>query len=150
MVHIVSAKCVKADPKKTAAMLDCPAPSSVKALRGFLGLTGYNRKFIQNYGHIAAPLTNLLKKDAFHWSNQADLGFQKLKSIVATPPVLALPDFTKTFLIECDASGIGIGAVLMQDWRPISLHNQVLKGRSLYLPTNEKELLALVTAVRNL
>lgn len=125
MVHIVSAKCVKADPKKTAAMLDWLTPSSVKALRGHLGLTGYNRKFIQNYGHIAAPLTNILKKDAFHWSNQADLAFQKLKSIVAAPPVLALPDFSKTFLTECDASGIGIGAVLMQDWRLISLHSQV-------------------------
>ena len=120
MVHIVSAKCVKADLKKTAAMLDCSTPSSVKALRGFFGLTGYNRKFIQNYGHIA-----ILKKDAFHWSNQADLAFQKLKSIVAAPPVLALPDFSKTFLTECDASGIGIGAVLMQDWRLISLHSQV-------------------------
>ncbi|XP_030936610.1 uncharacterized protein LOC115961836 [Quercus lobata] len=108
LVHTVSAKCVKADPKKTAAMLDWPTPSSVKALRGYLGLTGYNRKFIPNYGHIAAPLTNILKKDAFHWSNQADLAFQKLKSIVAAPPVLALPDFSKTCLTECDASGIAL------------------------------------------
>ena len=120
----------------------------MKALRGLWGLTGYFRKFIRNYGLIAAPLTNLLRKDAFKWTVEGNSAFQHLKAAVMNPPVLALPDFSKPFIIECDASGVGIGAVLMQGQRPIAFHSQALKGRSLHLSTYEKEFLALVTAVK--
>ena len=120
----------------------------MKALRGFLGLTSYNRKFIRNYGLIAAPLTYLLKKDSFRWTAKADSAFHHLNVAVMHPHVLALLDFSKTFVIKCDASGVGIGAVLMQRQRPIVFHNQALTGRSLHLSIYDKEFLALIIAVK--
>ena len=72
---------------------------SLKTLRGFLGLTGYYRKFIKGHGTIAAPLTNLLKKNAFNWGESAELAFNALKKVVTSPLVLVLPDFTKPFVI---------------------------------------------------
>lgn len=74
--------------------------------------------------------------------------FQKLKQAMTKPPVLALPDFFKSFIIECDASGKGIGAILMQEGRPIAFLSQALKGKALDLSTYEKELLALVLSVK--
>ena len=112
-----------------------------------MALIGYYRKFIKNYGQITAPLTALLIKNAFNWSVEDETTFNQLKAAVSKPPVLALPDFNQTFIIECDASGSGLGAVLMQNHRPIAFHSQVLKGKAVQLSTYEKELLALVTAV---
>ena len=72
-----------------------------------MALTRYYRKFIQNYGVIATLLTTLLKKDTFHWSPQAKQAFVALKQAVSNPPVLILPNFSKTFIVDCDASGLG-------------------------------------------
>ena len=82
-------------------------------MRGFLGLAGYYRKFIHDYGTIVAPLTALLKKDGFSWNDAAAAAFQALKATVTSAPVLALPDFTRSFVIECDASTHGFRAVLI-------------------------------------
>jgi len=90
----------------------------------------------------------MLKKNAFSWSLEAKEAFFKLKSAVSQAPVLALPDVEKPFLIECDASGLGVGAVLMQSNRPIAFLSKALKGRALHMSTYEKELFALVTAVQ--
>ena len=146
--HIISGKGAQADSKKTAAMLDWPIPKIVKSLRSFLGLTEYYRKFIRNYGIIVAPLTDLLKKDAFEWNEKANLAFHNLKKVVSHPPFLVLPDFSQPFLVECDALSYGIGAVSMQASRPIAFHSQALKGKSIHLSTYEKELLALAKAVK--
>ena len=93
-------------------------------------------------------MTDLLKKDSFHWNDKALEAFTKLKEVVTRPPMLALPDFSRPFIIECDASGKGLGAVLMQDQRPIAFHSQALKDKYLHLSTYETELLALASVVK--
>ena len=90
-----------------------PTPINLTTLRSFLGLTGYYQKFICNYGNIAAPLTKLLKKDAFHWNAKAKEAFQNLKKVMTQAPVLSLPNFSKQFVIEADAFGKGLGVMLM-------------------------------------
>jgi hypothetical protein len=146
--HIVTAEGVSADPRKISAMVDWPLPKNIKALRGFLGLTGYYQKFIRGYGSIASPLTAMLKKNSFGLSEAAREAFQTLKVAVTQAPVLALPDFSRSFVIECDASGICIGAMLMQNKRPIAFLSKALKGKALHMSTYENELFALVTAVQ--
>lgn len=97
---------------------------------------------------IAQPLTNMLKRDSFKWSPTAEQPFEELKMAMTSGPVLALLDFSQPFIVESDAFGIGLGAVLMQGERPISFFSQALHGKNLALSTYEKEMLALVKAVQ--
>eukprot|EP00253_Pinus_taeda_P030835 PITA_30835 len=139
--HIVSHEGVKVDPRKIKAIKEWKIPTSIKQLRGFLKLTRYYRMF-KNYGRIEAPLTTLLKKDAFSWTPEATKAFEHLKEAMCQAPVLATPDFTKAFIMECDASRNGIGAILMQDERPIDFESHPIKGRYLHKAIHEKEMLA--------
>src|ERR1700690_248234 len=118
MGHIISHEGVKVDPSKIKAIKEWRIPTSIKHLRGFLGLTRYYRKFVKNYGTIVAPLTTLLKKDAFSWTLEARKAFEHLKEAMYQAPVLATPDVTKASIVECDTSRNGIGVVLMQEGRP--------------------------------
>jgi hypothetical protein len=91
-------------PRKIQAVLEWPIPANVKKLRSFLGLARYYRKFVKNFGVIAKPLTELLKKNTlFIWTQDYEVAFQTLKTALVSAPVLALPNFSRPFCIETDA-----------------------------------------------
>jgi hypothetical protein len=129
-------------------MMDWSIPKTLKNLRGFLGLIGYYHKFVRNYGRIAAPLIALTKKDAFSWTPEATKAFEQLKEVMCKAPVLTTPNFTKTFIVECDASRNGIGVVLMQEGRPLAFESQPLKGKDLHKPNYEKEMMVILHALK--
>lgn len=146
--QLISEGMLKADPTKIDAMTAWPKPRKIKQLRGFLGLTGFYRRFIAGYAVIAGPLTELLKKDVFAWSEGADGSFENLKKAMTTMPVLRLPDFDRPFCIETDVSDLGIGAVLLQDNHPIAYFSKKLGPRRRVASTYDKELYAIVEAVQ--
>lgn len=114
-----------------------------RALGGFLGPTGYSRKFVRNYRLIAAPLTDILRKNVFVWSAAAFDAFAKLKLTLTTKPALALPDFSISFVVECDASEDGLGTVLQQNGRPIAFFSLQLALRHKKFPAYASELIGL-------
>jgi hypothetical protein len=145
--HIVDKNGIWVDPKKIEAMKDWHQPRTLRSLRGFLGLTGYYRKFVQNYGKIVAPLIALLKKNDFTWTLAVDQSFHALKVAMCTTPVLVLLDFTKTFVLECDASGKGIGAILMQDDKRLDFTSKQILERHLGQSIYEKEMMSILHVV---
>lgn len=147
--HIISAAGVAMDPAKVQAIHDWPQPCSARAVRGFLGLAGYYRKFVHNYGAIAAPLMALLKKERFAWKDAAAAAFSALKTAVSSVPVLTLPDFTKPFTVECDTLTYGFGAVLIQEAHPVAFFSRPVAPRHRSLAAYERELIGLVLAVQH-
>ncbi|PNX92266.1 retrotransposon-related protein [Trifolium pratense] len=146
--HFITKEGVSTDPAKIQAVRDWPFPKNPKQLRGFLGLAGYYRRFVKDFGKIAKPLTDMLKRDSFLWSSESTAAFTELKQALISAPLMRLPDFSQKFVVETDASGKGIGAVLMQQHHPIAYISKSLGPKQQAMSVYERELLAIVYAVQ--
>ena len=153
--HVVSNHGIQADPKKVAAVTEFPKPTDLRALRAFLGLTSYYRRFVPCFSSVASPLYALTRKDTpFEWSSDCATAFTQLKTLLTQSPVLAYPRFSEEFLLETDASGIGLGAVLSQRQpdetiRPISFASRTLQSHEKNYGISELEALGVVWAVKH-
>ncbi|WVZ80941.1 hypothetical protein U9M48_028374 [Paspalum notatum var. saurae] len=139
--HIVSKGGIMVDPSKIGGVMDWNVPQVVKGVRGFLGLAGYYRRFIESFSKIAKPMTSLLEKGVpFIWTKERQAAFDELKKRLTTTPVLTLPDLTKSFTVYYDASKEGLGCVLMQEGK--------LRKHEVNYPTHDLELAAVVHALK--
>lgn len=141
--HIISDGVMAPDPEKIQAILDWPEPRSLSQLRGFLGLSGFYRKFIKSYASLTTPLTELLKSNKFTWTAEATRAFTELKQHISATPKLFLPNLQQSFQIETDASSLAIGAVLQQSGKPLAFFSKRLCSRMQQAPTYVRELFAI-------
>jgi hypothetical protein len=147
--HVLSAKGIVVDPIKVKDILEWKPPTTVHQVRSFLGLVGYYRRFIPDFSKLVKPITSLLKNDTkFNWSSRCNEAFEQLKVLLTTAPVLAQPDIEKPFDVYCDASGSGLGCVLMQKGRLIAYASRQLRQHEEHYPTHDLELAAVVHALR--
>ena len=146
--HIVSGKGVQPVPDKIQAIQQWPPPRTARSLRGFLGLIGFYRRFIKGYAAMADPLSSLLTKEGFTWSPKASATFQNLKNSVTNAPALALPDFSKPFVVETDALGSGMGAVLSQGGHPIAFFSKQFCPKLTRSSAYVRELAAITNAIK--
>lgn len=146
--HVISEEGVQAEFEKLSAIYEWPTPTLFTTLRAFLDLTGFYRRFVQNYAAIASPLTDLLKLPRFSWNSLAAAAFDNLKAAMMKLPLLNLLDFSLPFEVTTDASGTAIGAVLFQQHQPIAFFSRKLSPRMTASSTYLRELYALTEAVK--
>jgi hypothetical protein len=147
--HVLSAKGIAVDPSKVKDILEWKPPATVHHVQSFLGLAGYYHRFIPDFSKIVKPITGLLKNDTmFDWSSKCNEAFKQLKVLLTTAPVLAQPDIEKPFDVYCDASGSGLGCVLMQEGRVIAYASRQLRRHEEHYLTHDLELVAVVHALK--
>lgn len=146
--HLVSHRGVQPVTSKLDAIAQWPIPRLVRALRSFLGLAGFYRRFIQGYATIAAPLVKATTVEPLQWNSSTQAAFDTLKQALTSAPVLSLPDFQLPFTIETDASAIGMGAVLSQRGHPIAYFSKPFSPKLLRASTYVRELFAITAAVK--
>jgi len=152
--HTLTEGEMKPRPETAEKILRVPPPRTMKQLRAFLGLASFYRKYVPNFAVIAAPLTDATRKgnpNEVVWNDNRDKAFQELKKRIRTPPILRLPDVTRPFIVQTDASHVGIGAVLLQEdatgERPVAFASRKLQPRESNYSTIERECLAIIWGV---
>ncbi|GJY81284.1 putative reverse transcriptase domain-containing protein [Tanacetum coccineum] len=147
--HVINGNRIHVDPSKIEVVKNWKAPRTSTEVRSFLRLAGYYRRFIENFSKIAKSLTILTQKSkTFDWGEEQELAFQTLKDKLCNAPVLALPDRPEDFVIYCDASGIGLGCVLMQRGKVIAYASRQLKIHEQNYTTHNLEFDAVVFALK--
>lgn len=153
--YLVGGGQLKTDPQKVQAIADFPAPSTVRQVRRFLGITGWYQRFIRNFSAIASPMTDLVGKSGkFTWTETAQAAFDQLKTCLSSAPVLQQPDFSLPFFIQCDASTVGVGSVLFQimsdgQEHPIAFHSKKFNSAQKNYSITELECYAAVLSVKH-
>ncbi|KAL6421457.1 hypothetical protein ACFW04_012928 [Cataglyphis niger] len=153
--HVVDRKGIRTDPEKVSAIANWPEPRTVKQVRQFLGMASWYRRFIANFSTIAAPLTNLTKKNAkWKWGVEETTAFRELKKTLVSAPVLACPDFARRFVLQTDATASGLGAVLTQNFeegeRVIAYASRTRNSAEKNYSATELECLAVVWGIRRM
>jgi hypothetical protein len=147
--HIISEGGISIDSSKVKGVLSWNTPQNVSDIRSFLGLAGYYRRFTERFSEISKPMTELLEKGkTFEWTPRHEASFQELKKRLTTSPVLTMPDMEKPFSIYCDASGQGIGYVLMQDGHVVAYASRQLRKHEEKYLTHDIELVTVVHALK--
>jgi hypothetical protein len=147
--HTISQDGISVDPSKVQEVMDWKPPKSVHQIRNFLGLAGYYRRFIPDFSRITKPMTELLKNGVnFVWSEECDQAFHTLRKHLTSAPVLTQPDMSKPFEVFCDASGTGLGCVLMQENRVIAYASWAFRPHEKNYPTHDLDLAAAVHALK--
>jgi hypothetical protein len=147
--HIISEGGISVDPSKVKDVLSWKIPQNVLDIRSFLGLAGYYRRFIEGFSKISMPMMELLAKgNTFEWTPRRETSFQELKKSLTTTLVLTMPNMEKPLSIYCDASGQGLGCVLMQDGHVVAYASRQLRKHEEKYPTHDLELAAVVHALK--
>ena len=154
--YMIGREGVKMRPDKCDAIINAPRPKTVKQVRRFIGMIGWNRRFIKDFSVIAKPLHELTKKDKiFEWTDQCEEAFNKLKESLTTAPVLGLINYDKKLILVTDACDTGIGATLYQTddddgrLRVIAYYSRVLNPHESAYSITQKEALAIISSVRH-
>lgn len=153
--HILDGTTIKMDPAKISTISNWKAPENILQIQQFLGLCGYYRRFIKDFSKIAAPLFNLLKKQVtWKWDDSCEKAFKELKLKLTTYPILQQPDFAQPFILQTDASGIAIGAILSQKDENgreyvCAYASRILQGAEIHYGITEKECLAIIWAIKH-
>ncbi|GJS31025.1 putative reverse transcriptase domain-containing protein, partial [Tanacetum coccineum] len=147
--HVIDSSSIHVDPAKIEAVKNWASPTTPSEIRQFLGLEGYYRRFIEGFSKIAKPMTELMQKNQkFDWGEEQEEAFQLLKQKLCVAPILALPEGSKDFVVYCNASIKGLGAVLMQRLKVIVYASRQLKIHEKNYTTHDLELGAIVFTLK--